>query len=158
MNTEAEDNATVRIPPPLSYIASIVAGIGLHELLSPMPIALPMGPRIALAFLVAVLGVGLVVGAWRLFRATGQDPKPWLATPEIVRTGVYRLTRNPMYVGFALLQTAIGIGLGNLWILLLVPLACAVVQFTAIRPEEAYLECKFGDAYLDYKRSVRRWF
>jgi len=60
-------------------------------------------------------------------------------------------------VGLALLQSAIGLGMGNLWILLLVPLACVVVQTTAIRHEEAYLERKFGDAYLDYKRSVRRW-
>ncbi len=62
-----------------------------------------------------------------------------------------------MYVAGALLQSAIGIGLGNLWILLLVPLACVGVQITAIRHEEAYLERKFGDAYLDYKKSVRRW-
>ncbi len=157
MNTADKDAATVRIPPPVLYIASIVAGIVMHKLLFPMPIALPKGPRIVLSLAVALLGAVLAVGALRLFRATGQDPKPWLATPEIVQTGVYRFTRNPMYVGFALLQIAIGIGLGNLWVLLLAPLACAVVQIMAIRPEEAYLQRKFGDAYLDYKKSVRRW-
>ena len=62
-----------------------------------------------------------------------------------------------MYVSMALFQSAIAIGLGNLWILLLVPLVCVFVHITAIRYEEAYLERKFGDAYLDYKRSVRRW-
>jgi protein-S-isoprenylcysteine O-methyltransferase Ste14 len=98
-----------------------------------------------------------MVGAWRLFRETGQDPRPWLATPEIVSSGVYRFTRNPMYVSLALGQSALGIGLGNLWILLLVPVVCAVVQITAIRHEEAYLERKFGDSYRDYKKSVRRW-
>jgi protein-S-isoprenylcysteine O-methyltransferase Ste14 len=156
-DTGAKGGATVRIPPPLPYITSIVAGIGVHELLTPVPVPLPMGLRIALALVLALIGTMLTVGALKLFRTTGQDPRPWLATPEIVTTGVYRFTRNPMYVGFALLQVAIGIGLGNLWVLLLAPLACAVVQVTAIRPEEVYLQRKFGDAYLDYKKSVRRW-
>jgi protein-S-isoprenylcysteine O-methyltransferase Ste14 len=70
---------------------------------------------------------------------------------------VYRLTRNPMYVGMALLQTAIGVGLANAWILAFVPLVLLLVHATAIRHEEAYLERKFGESYASYKRSVRRW-
>lgn len=156
MDTEANDGAAVRVPPPLVYIAAVAAGIGL-QFIWPLPIGLAGGARVALGLLIAIVGLPLLLGAFRLFRRTGQDPKPWLATPEIIRSGVYRFTRNPMYVSLALLQSAIGLGLGNLWILLLTPLACVVVQFTAIRHEEAYLERKFGDAYLDYKRSVRRW-
>ena len=156
MDTEVKDGAAVRIPPPVLYIVAVVAGIGL-QFVWPLPIGLAGGPRAALALLVALLGLPPVVAALRLFRDTGQDPKPWLPTPEIIRSGIYRFTRNPMYVGLALLQSAIGIGLGNLWILLLVPLVCAVVYSTAIRHEEAYLERKFGDSYLDYKKSVRRW-
>lgn len=157
MNTGVKDGASVRVPPPLVYAAAVAVGVVLH-LVWPLPIALASGPRVAVAFLLGLLGLALMGGAVRLFRRTGQDPKPWLPTPEIIRTGVYRFTRNPMYVGFGLLQSAIGIGWGNLWILLLVPIACAVVYVTAIRHEEAYLARKFGDTYLDYKRSVRRWF
>jgi protein-S-isoprenylcysteine O-methyltransferase Ste14 len=105
----------------------------------------------------AALGLVLLAGALGLFRRTGQDPKPWKSTPEIIATGVYRFTRNPMYLGMALLQAAIGVGWANGWILALVPAVLAVVYATAIRHEEAYLERKFGDAYLHYKRSVRRW-
>lgn len=156
VDTQAKDGAAVRVPPPLVYIAMVVAGIGL-QLIWPFPIGLAWGPLIALALFIAFLGVVLVGGALRLFRETSQDPKPWLATPEVITSGVYRYTRNPMYVGLAVLQAAIGVGLGNPWIILLVPLSCAVVHITAIRPEEAYLERKFGDAYLEYKSSVRRW-
>lgn len=156
MDTEAQDGAAVRIPPPLTYAAGVVAGIAL-QFVWPLPVGPARGLRIGLGVLVALPGLSLMIGAVRLFRRTGQDPRPWLATPEIIRSGVYRFTRNPMYVSFALLQSAIGIGFGNLWILLLVPLACLVVHRTAVRPEEAYLERKFGDAYLDYKKSVRRW-
>ena len=157
MNNETTDGAAVRVPPPLSYLAVLAAGIALNELIWQLPFAFSGSIRLALALAIAVPSIALGVGALRLFRTTGQDPKPWVATPEIVRTGVYRFTRNPMYLSLALLQAAIGIGLGNLWVVLLVPLSCLLVQITAIRPEEAYLEGKFGSEYLDYKESVRRW-
>ncbi|MGK7907677.1 MAG: isoprenylcysteine carboxylmethyltransferase family protein, partial [Synechococcus sp.] len=127
------------------------------ELIWPLPFAFSGSIRLVLALVIAVPSIALGAGALRLFQATGQDPKPWVTTPEIVRTGVYRFTRNPMYLSLALLQAAIGIGLGNLWVVLLVPFSCLFVQLSAIRPEEAYLEEKFGSEYLDYKESVRRW-
>ncbi|MCI0671698.1 MAG: isoprenylcysteine carboxylmethyltransferase family protein, partial [Myxococcaceae bacterium] len=71
--------------------------------------------------------------------------------------GVYKFTRNPMYLGMTLLQTAIGIGWANGWIIALLPGVLAIIYATAIRHEEAYLERKFGDAYTRYKESVRRW-
>jgi protein-S-isoprenylcysteine O-methyltransferase Ste14 len=82
---------------------------------------------------------------------------PWTSTPQIVSSGVYRFTRNPMYLGLAAIQLGIGVALGNGWIVALVPAVLAAVHVLAIRPEEAYLERKFGDAYRQYKRSVRRW-
>ena len=84
-------------------------------------------------------------------------PKPWEPTPEIISTGIYRMTRNPMYVGMAVLQAGIGIWWANGWIIALVPVVLAVVYATAVRHEEAYLEEKFGDAYRGDKSSVRRW-
>jgi len=62
-----------------------------------------------------------------------------------------------MYVGMALLQVAIGLGLGTWWIIILVPVVLTVVHATAVLPEELYLERKFGDEYTRYKASVRRW-
>lgn len=156
MDTQGKDSAAVRIPPPLIYVAAIAAGVGL-QFVWPLSIGLGRVPLVALALLIALPGIVLVGGALRLFRATGQDPLPWLATPAIITSGVYRHTRNPMYVGLAVIQVAIGVGLGNPWVILLALLACAVIRITAIGPEEAYLERKFGDAYAKYKSSVRRW-
>lgn len=156
MDKQAEAGAAVKVPPPLVYLAAVAAGVGL-QLVWPLPGGLARAALIALALCIAVPGVLLVGGALRLFRETEQDPKPWLATPAIITGGVYRYTRNPMYLGLAVLQLAIGVGLGNPWIVLLVPLSCAIVHITAIRPEEAYLEQKFGATYLEYKRAVRRW-
>jgi protein-S-isoprenylcysteine O-methyltransferase Ste14 len=157
METQERDGAAVRFPPPFVYLGAVVLGGLLHVLVSPWPLGLPTGLRIVVAAAIAV--AGLIVGgsALGLFRRTGQDVKPWESTPEIISTGIYRYTRNPMYVGMALLQLGIGIGWGNGWIVALLPLVLVLIYGIAIRHEEAYLERKFGDVYLTYKRSVRRW-
>lgn len=154
---DENDGAAVRVPPPVIYLGAVVLGIIVHAYILPLPIPLSTGLRIAVAAAVAALGLVFVAGAARIFRRTGQNPAPWKPTPEIISSGVYRITRNPMYVGMALLQTAIGIGLANWWIVVLVPAVLAVVHATAVRHEERYLEGKFEDEYRRYKTTVRRW-
>jgi protein-S-isoprenylcysteine O-methyltransferase Ste14 len=157
MDTHARDGAAVRLPPPLVFLGALVVGGILDVVVAPLPARLPVGTRIVLTGAAIGLGVALIAAAVGLFRRTGQDPKPWKSTPEIVSSGVYRFTRNPMYLGMTLIQTGIGIGWANGWVLALVPVSMAVVYATAIRHEEAYLERKFGETYSAYKRSVRRW-
>jgi protein-S-isoprenylcysteine O-methyltransferase Ste14 len=157
VDTAERDGAAVRFPPPFVYAIALVVGALLQAFALPLRLGVSSGARIGLAAVVAALGVALVAPAIGLFRRTGQDAAPWTSTPEIISTGIYRTTRNPMYVGMALLQLAIGIGFGNLWIVALLPIVLAIVYAIAIRPEEAYLERKFGETYLAYKRSVRRW-
>jgi protein-S-isoprenylcysteine O-methyltransferase Ste14 len=152
------DAATVRFPPPLVYLAAVILGALLHAYVLPFRYDIGFGVRIAAGTAIALLGTAVMGGALGLFRRTGQDPKPWKTTPEIITTGVYRFTRNPMYLGMALLQAGIGIGFANGWILALLPPVLVIIYTIAIRPEEAYLESKFGDVYTGYKKSVRRWF
>lgn len=157
MDEAKSDAAAVRLPPPLVYLGAVIAGILCQACVAPLRLGLGAALRIGSSALAVLIGLALLAGALGLFRRTGQDPKPWKPTPAIVSSGVYRLTRNPMYVGMAALQLGIGIGAENGWILLLLPVVLAIVYASAIRHEEAYLERKFGAAYLDYKRSVRRW-
>ena len=157
MDDHAKDGAAVRIPPPLVYLGAVIAGVLMHAFVAPLPVGLPIVARIVVATAAAVSSLVFMGLAIKLFRRSGQDPKPWATTPEIISTGVYRVTRNPMYVGMALLQIAIGVGLANWWVIIAVPVVLVVVYLTAIRHEEAYLERKFGRAYSDYKESVRRW-
>lgn len=151
------DGAAVRLPPPVVPVIALGVGMLLGAFLWPLSLPLAGLVRWGLALLLLAAGLGLMAGAFRHFRRTGQDPKPWLSTPEIIAGGVYRFTRNPMYVSMALLQAGLGVALANAWVVLLVPVTCAVIQRTAIRHEEAYLERKFGATYADYRRSVRRW-
>ena len=157
MSENDKDAAAVRFPPPFAYLIALVVGALLQWFVYPLPLEVPMTLRIGAGVVTALAGIGLVASAFGLFRGIGQDPAPWTSTPEIVTEGIYRVTRNPMYVGMALLQLGIGIGLANGWIVAFVPLVLAVVYATAVRHEEAYLERKFGEGYLVYKRSVRRW-
>ena len=106
------DGANVRLPPPVVALTALVVGVAVH---AAWPFSLPIEglPRWSLGAVAVALGLAAMAAAMGLFRRTGQDPKPWAPTPEIVSAGVYRLTRNPMYLGMALIQTALGIGLGN---------------------------------------------
>lgn len=157
MEPTPRDAAAVRFPPPFVYLGAVVAGGLLHELFLPLRLPLSTPLRVAGAAVVGGLGIAFVAAAIGLFRKIGQDPAPWTPTPEIVSTGIYRRTRNPMYVGMALVQTAIALGWANGWILALLPVTLVAIRTIAIRHEEAYLERKFGESYLAYKRSVRRW-
>jgi protein-S-isoprenylcysteine O-methyltransferase Ste14 len=151
------DGAAVRLPPPFVPLIALGVGLLVHAFVWPLSLPLAGLARFALAALLLAAGVGLMAGAFGHFQRTGQDPKPWLATPEIIATGVYRFTRNPMYLSMGLLQAGLGVALANAWVVLLVPVTGAVIQATAIRHEETYLERKFGAIYTDYCRSVRRW-
>lgn len=106
-----------------------------------------------------VAGAVLCLGLWSvvLMRRSGQSENPWKPTDRILERGPFRITRNPMYLQMIVACIGIAVLLANLWILFLIPICAFALQRWAILPEEAYLEEKFGAAYLDYKRRVRRW-
>ena len=152
-----KDAAAVRFPPPLIYLVAIAIGWCLHEYVVPFGAAANGIWLDAMAWLYAIVGTIMALYAAGLFFRTGQNPEPWKTTPSIVTHGIYRWTRNPMYVGMALWQAAIALWLANAWIAVMILPALVAVYHIAIKPEEQYLEEKFGDAYLEYKERVRRW-
>ena len=151
------DAADVRVPPPLTYLCAVAAGVVLHLFVVPLDLTLSVPARVGAAVLTGGAGLTLAVAALAAFLRTGQDPKPWKTTQEFIATGAYRLSRNPMYAGLALIQASLAFALANGWILALIPIVLAIIYATAVRPEEAYLEQKFGDSYRAYKGTVRRW-
>ena len=107
----------------------------------------------------ATIGVGVIilVTAWvQFFRAKTNvlHNKP---ASGVIQSGLYRFSRNPIYVSALLLQLGIALLMNNLWIVLLVPVSKNVFDRYVIAREEAYLERAFGEVYVDYRRSVRRW-
>ena len=155
--SDPPDGARVRFPPPLAPVFALGLGLLMHHFVRPLPIPITGLAKTGLGLLLLAAGVALIAAALGLFRSTGQNPEPWASTPEIISTGVYRFSRNPMYLSLGLIQAGIGVLLANAWVVLFVPIGWAVIYRIAIRHEEAYLERKFGSAYTDYKKSVRRW-
>ena len=157
MEDTSERGAAVRVPPPTLYLAGIGVGVAVDFFAESLRLDIPLVGRIAGGCAAGAMALVYIIGAMGKFKATGQDPKPWLPSPEMITTGIYGITRNPMYIAMALLQIAIGIALSNWWIVLAVIPVLVSVYVLAVRHEEVYLTEKFGDAYLQYKRSVRRW-
>jgi protein-S-isoprenylcysteine O-methyltransferase Ste14 len=149
--------ARVAVPPPLAFLAAVIAGVLVDRFV--VRWSLPGGFVVRAAVAAIAIGGALAIGlpAVRLFRKTGQDPKPWQPTPELIFDGPYRFTRNPMYVGMTLLAIGLGAGAGTLWTLPLSLAALGAVHLLAVRPEERYLAAKFGAPYLQYKARVRRY-
>lgn len=156
-NNTVEEGAAVRFPPPLVYLIAMIVGVLAQAFVAPLHLDFSSSFRIGGAVVIACISVPLMASAISLFNRSGQDPKPWAVTPEIITSGIYRFTRNPMYVGMALLQVAVGVGLASGWILAFVPIVLVIVYVIAVRHEESYLEQKFGSIYTDYRASVRRW-
>ena len=115
--------------------------------------------RMAIALAIFAFAVAVVVVAVFGFRKakTTVDPFHPESASAIVTSGIYRFTRNPMYLGFLLALIALAVFLGN-WISALVPLVFVVyMNRFQIGPEERALRARFGASYETYLRSVRRW-
>jgi protein-S-isoprenylcysteine O-methyltransferase Ste14 len=157
--TEPEDRAAVRVFPPAVPLIVILLGVLLNRL---WPIRtdfeLQVPERYWLGGFIVTVAI-LTLGFWSmtLFKRSGEDPNPWKPTSTLVDSGPYRFTRNPMYLQLVLVCIGFAVMFANVCILLLTPLAAFVLQRYAILPEEQYLERRFGEEYLAYKRRVRRW-
>lgn len=146
----------LKIPPPVVLLIAAVAMWFLKDV-PKLAFDLP-GVRYAAAILLAAAVVVAARGVLA-FRWHGTTVNPH--TPDksttVVRTDIYRFTRNPMYLGLALALTGFGLVLSNFASLAVVPLFIAYLTVFQIIPEERALEAKFGAAYADYRRAVRRW-
>ena len=151
---EVDRGAGVRFPPPLIFLGVVLIGPVIDRLLGLPP--LPIPGWLGLVFL--ILGFPLVGIAVGLFRRLGENPVPSTPTEGIIDTGIYAYTRNPMYLGMAIVYIGIAILLASMPSLLLWPLAIYLIGTYVIAREERYLEAKFGASYVAYKARVGRWF
>lgn len=144
--------------PALIYLAAIAASI-LLGVFVPLPwIGPPLADILfAAGFLLVAAVIAIHVSALRGMARAGADLVRGKAADQLVTTGAFAITRNPMYLANALLLVAGGLIDGNLWFLLAAVLATLLVQLLAVRPEEKQLEARFGKRYRDYAKRVRRW-
>ncbi len=147
----------LKVPPLLLCIVCILLMYAMHLLFPFFVAALPLVNLVLLScFLMA--GYFGLSGTYEFKKAkTTVHPIKMEGVSTIVDSGVYRFTRNPMYLGLLLLLFGYGYWQQNLLSLLLCAGFVAYMNRFQIKPEEDFLEQQFGKAYTEYKARVRRW-
>jgi protein-S-isoprenylcysteine O-methyltransferase Ste14 len=139
------------VPVPSQYIVGLVLGSILQVVFKQVLFeAAWIGDVIGLPL--AAAGVGLA--AWSILVAGDTQ----LERPDqLITSGPYSLSRNPMYVAWTLMYVGISLIVNSLWIAALLPVVVTFTHYSDVRLEERFLEKEFGEEYLQYKRRVRRY-
>ncbi len=152
------DRLELKIPPLLLLALAALAMWLTARYLPALALDLPFAGAVAIALLLAGVAVAaLGVIEFRRARTTVNPMHPERST-RVVDSGIYRFSRNPMYLGFVLALLALAAWLSNPTALLWLPSFVAAITRLQIAPEERILHEHFGAAYEDYCRRVRRWF
>lgn len=138
------------VPLPEPHVFGLLAG-GLLHALRPWPVT--RRPSLARLGGVALVVIGLAVVGWAV-RAVGDADVE--RPTELVTTGPYALSRNPMYVAWTALYAGVALAANAVWPLALLP-AVAAATHLVVRREERRLEAAFGEAYYDYRDEVPRY-
>jgi protein-S-isoprenylcysteine O-methyltransferase Ste14 len=145
----------VPIPPPLYYGAALAGGLLLQRVI-PLDVPIPSVTRPAGAVLLAAgLALNFAAVASVVIHKTTIVPHARVAT--LIRVGVYRLSRNPMYTGLGAAVAGASLIAHSWWPLILLPAALVAVRKLVIDPEERYLSQRFGSDYDSYRAQVPRW-
>ena len=141
-----------RLPPPIVFVIAL----GLMSLFPHLQSVAFFRPLAVVLGVFATITGGLSV--WAFYQAkTTINPRRLDATSALVQHGIFRFSRNPMYLSLAILLIAFVLWRGNLWALSVLPLFISYIQIFQILPEERMLTEKFGRDYQDYCARVRRW-
>jgi len=151
-------NKTVSSPkllPPTYLLAAVLLMLGLHFL---FPITqLIVGLWRLTGILPLILGIIASYMAEGQFRRVGTTVKPFETSSLLVTDGLYRFSRNPMYVGMVLILAGISLLLGSMAPIGILVLFPVLISYQFIQREEQMLATQFGQDWLEYKTQVRRW-
>ena len=144
-----------KVYPPTYLLVALIMMIGLHFLF-PVTRIIPVPWNLSGLILV---GTGLLMNimASNSFEKRKTTIKPYEAPSILVTDGLFRVSRNPMYLGFVLLLAGVALSLGSLSPFGVVPLFYVLMNEIFIKPEEKTLQETLGEPYLAYRKQVRRW-
>ena len=148
------DGPRVLAPPPLLYLAAFGAGLALHAAVSDL--ARPGVPGRVAGWLLVAVGGALAVAFVRAFLRARTSIDFGRAT-TLVTTGPYRFTRNPGYLGMALVYAGAAVLTGGWWAFATLVPAIVAIDRCVVAGEERHLAAVFGDEYRAYCARVRRW-
>ena len=145
---------TPMLPP--VYLFFALSGMMLLHLFFPDPVLIP-GRWNAVGLVPLALGIALNLVAGRTFIRSGNPVRALEVPQKLVTDGVYRFSRNPMYLGMVLMLTGVAFLLATPTPFIIVPVFAVVIDRVFIDAEETVLEERFGGRYRQYRQEVRRW-
>ena len=155
MVDNTKDNPGVIAPPPLIFLSGILIG-GWIAFLYPSRF-LPDLVGYVLGGVLSAAGLGIIFIARSKMSKAKTNIEPWKPTTAILSDGIYGMSRNPVYVAMIVIYFGLAALFNSLWILLPLVFVVLAIHYGVVLREEKYLERKFGEEYLKYKRRVRRW-
>ncbi|MDP4262318.1 MAG: isoprenylcysteine carboxylmethyltransferase family protein [Bacteroidota bacterium] len=152
-----KDNPGVYAPPPLVYVLTFLTAVFIQKkaLIDNSMFHQPLTKITGISFL--LISLFFLVRSLRQFFQSKNTLMTIKPASSLQTNGIYNITRNPMYVGLAVVYLGLSCLIGNWWNIILFPLLMLIIQEYIIKREEKYLERRFGQEYLDYKTKVRRW-
>ena len=144
-----------KVLPPTYLLIAIVLMLALHFLL-PVYKIVPI-PWNILGVIPLACGIALNLVADRAFHQAQTTVKPFEESTALITTGVFRITRNPMYLGYVLILVGVALLVRSLTPYAVIPIFAILMDRVFIGVEEQMLEKQFGQAWLEYAQKVRRW-
>jgi len=148
-------NINPMVHPPIVAVMFIATAYFLGRFV-PFPFIVPFVLRyvgLGMTFVGFLLGIG----ALHEFRKARTTLDPHGSVKKLVTSGIYRFTRNPIYLGFLLMVIGVPLNFGLYWGIVMAPFYIILMNRLIIEREEDYLEKKFKTTYTNYKSQVRRW-
>ncbi len=156
MTENMEDHPDVAIHPPTVFFAALLIGFIIRVFAGGW-LAVPHVLAEGAGGLLMLAGLSFAVSAISAFAEAGETLPPATPSRQLFTGGVYRYSRNPIYLAMVLFGVGFGVATLNLWIILTTIGAGIIFNFFVIPPEEAYLGRRFGPDYGHYKTKTRRW-
>ena len=141
---------------PPAYLFSALAAMVLLHLFVPVHQLIPPTWN-TVGLLPLIAGMILNLAADKALKKSGTTVKPFEPTTTLITTGVYGLSRNPMYLGMTLILIGVALLMGSITPCIVIPVFAVIIDKTFIGPEEHKLEQRFGQTWMQYQQKVRRW-
>jgi protein-S-isoprenylcysteine O-methyltransferase Ste14 len=154
---EQKDRPSINkfVHPPILTLGFIILGLLLGKFLPIFP-ALAATLRM-IGYPMALIGFLIGMAGFLEIRKANTTLDPHGTVTTVVTSGIYRITRNPIYLGFLMMVIGFPLAYVSFWGVILAPFFVLSMNQLVIEKEEAYLEKKFGEMYISFKSRVKRW-
>ncbi len=157
MSDKKTDRAPIIAPPPVLVLLCLILGFIARYFVPLSLLAAKTNVEIGIGATMVAGAIIIIVSARNTFIRHGTRPNPYTPTKAIATDGVYRFTRNPIYIAFLIFTLAFVFFTNSLWFVGSALLTAIALQLGVVSREEKYLHDKFGADYDNYRRRVRRW-